>query len=433
MAPRAEDAVHGLGPEPRHPQQHLARGPVHVQGKVLAVRERPGELRVHVEVEVARWRDARDLVHLEAVEPHQPVGLVEPVFPHQGRLHQRQHARRIRDRRECRVIHALQSVARIKPRGRRQDRRVVGAVRPHDHLRRLPCRRELRRALARVAAVPTRLAREVDAAHRGADRLGPFFRRQRADRFVLRQLDVDRQPVGVKPRLIEQFGRGVGDRLEVDVALEPVVQPQRLCDPHHVGHRGVGRADDAGRQEQPLDVVAAIELQRQAYDFLDAEPRPFDVRADAVHAIGAVEDAEVRHKDLQQRHAAPVGRVGVADARALGRADPARPRVALFRPAGSAGGVVFRRVRENRELALQGHASHDTQLICSLYVPQQWRAAMLLEGTGHKPVSVPALEVSTPEGRACPGGCERTRLRAGGRVPVRFERTGGWVEEPGPR
>ena len=64
---------------------------------------------------------------------------------------------------------------------------------------------------------------------------------------------------------------------------------------------------------------------------------------------------------------------------------------------------------------------------------RQCLTAALLKETGHKPVSGRPLDASTSEGRVRTGGCERTRLRAGGRVPVRFERTGGWVEEPGPR
>ena len=52
---------------------------------------------------------------------------------------------------------------------------------------------------------------------------------------------------------------------------------------------------------------------------------------------------------------------------------------------------------------------------------------VLLKETGHKPVSVRSLEASTPEGRGRPGGCERTRQGAGGRVPVCFAQTGGFI------
>ena len=63
---------------------------------------------------------------------------------------------------------------------------------------------------------------------------------------------------------------------------------------------------------------------------------------------------------------------------------------------------------------------------------RQCLTAALLKETGHKPVSGRPLDASTSEGRVRTGGCERTRLRAGGRVPVRFERTGGCIEGPEP-
>jgi len=95
----------------------------------------------------------------------------------------------------------------------------------------------------------------------------------------------------------------------------------------------VGRLDDAGREEQALDVVALVELHREGHDLLDGEFRPGDVGRAPVDAIGAVEQAVVRQQDFQERDAAPVRRVGVADARPRGRAEFALARRAL----GSAG------------------------------------------------------------------------------------------------
>src|SRR3712207_6933313 len=44
----------------------------------------------------------------------------------------------------------------------------------------------------------------------------------------------------------------------------------------------VGRADDAGRQEQPLDVVALVELESERHALGDAKARPLHVRRAAV-------------------------------------------------------------------------------------------------------------------------------------------------------
>ena len=52
----------------------------------------------------------------------------------------------------------------------------------------------------------------------------------------------------------------------------------------------------------------------------------------------------------------------------------------------------------------------------------------MLKETAFKAVSGQFIEASTPDGRVSTGGRERTRQGAGGRVPVRFERTGGCIE-----
>src|SRR5690606_228175 len=81
------------------------------------------------------------------------------------------------------------------------------------------------------------------------------------------------------------------------------------------------------------------------------------VAAGPVDAVGAVVDAEVRQQDLEQRYAAAVGRIRVADAHALGAADALRAaRVATPCTAGGAGGVVLGRVSEDRQLVGQLHA-----------------------------------------------------------------------------
>ena len=49
-------------------------------GKASAVAQRPGELRIDVEIEHAVRQARGDLVGREAIEAEQPVGLIEPVF-----------------------------------------------------------------------------------------------------------------------------------------------------------------------------------------------------------------------------------------------------------------------------------------------------------------------------------------------------------------
>src|SRR5690606_657978 len=100
------------------------------------------------------------------------------------------------------------------------------------------------------------------------------------------------------------------------------------------GHGLIRRADDAGGQEQTFYIVAAIEFEGERDDLLHGEPRPLDIAGYPVDAIGAVEDAEVGHEDLQQRDAAPIRSIGVADAASARRADAALAGIAFLPAAG---------------------------------------------------------------------------------------------------
>ena len=113
-------------------------------------------------------------------------------------------------------------------------------------------------------------------------------------------------------------------------------------------------------------VVEVARVLREEHDFRgyihlktipDASPelmeRAGHVAAHAVHAVQAVVLAEVGEQNFQQRDAAPIGRVAVADAHALGgpHAPPAH-RVAWCRSAGRARGVVFGGVGQDGKFGL---------------------------------------------------------------------------------
>ena len=318
--------------------------------------ERPGELRVDIEVEHATL--AADLRHLEAVEAQQPVGLVEPVLAHQGRSGRRQLAARIGDRAEGGVIDPLQPVGAIEIGGEIEDRAVGRCVGADDHLRALAGRREAARML-QVLFRFRLVELQPQPAHGAADRRNALFRRQRRQPLLGRQLDIDRQPIGIEPRLGDQRLARLGNRLQVDVALEAVLDPQRPRHRHHLLHRVVGIADDAGGEEQAFDIVAAVEIERQLDDFRDGEAGARHVGRGAVDAIEAVEIAGIGQEHLQERDAAAVRRIGMADAHALGRADAlAGGRVPGIGAARGAGRVILRRIRQNSELFQQFHRRH---------------------------------------------------------------------------
>ena len=96
---------------------------------------------------------------------------------------------------------------------------------------------------------------------------------------------------------------------------------QGLCDCDELLHRVIGRLDDPRREEQPLDVVAFVEVQSERDHLFRREPGATDVRGDAIDAEDAVIGAEVGQQDFEQRNAASIRCVGVADSRAVGVAD----------------------------------------------------------------------------------------------------------------
>ena len=145
---RLQDARDGLDAQARHAQQHFACGGIHIDRKLPPVRNRPGELRVHVERQHASRGIGHDFVVRKAVKADQPVGLVEPVFAYQRRLAQRQAGGCIGDRTEGRVVDAAQLVGAVERGGGLQNRAVAGGVSADDHLRALAAGRKPRWARA---------------------------------------------------------------------------------------------------------------------------------------------------------------------------------------------------------------------------------------------------------------------------------------------
>ena len=328
--------------------------------------QRPGQLGVDVEVQHAAGRVGRDLLHLECVEAQQPVGLVQPMLALQRRRDRRQCLGRVRDRTEGGVIDPAHAVVAVQAIRREQDVAVVGPVRADDHLRALAGGREARRArladgrgdagIGRLARLLRLLDAPAQLAHRAADAGLRLLRGEPLQPALGRQFHVDRQPVGVSPGGRQQLRRCVRDGLEVDVAGEGVVFAQAARDLHQLLHRVVAVADDPAGQEQPLDVVALVEIEGEPHHLLGREARARHVARDAIDAVRAVEHAEVGEQDLQQRHAAAIGRVAVADAHALGAADAAGlAGIALVGAAGRAGGVVLGGVGQDGQLGADVH------------------------------------------------------------------------------
>ena len=202
--------------------------------------------------------------------------------------------------------------------------------------------------------------RRLHVAHRAFNPVDRLFGRETLQAGCGRQLDIDRHAVGVAAGRGDQFRVGIRDRLEVDIAAKAVILAQGPRDLDQLLHRVIRAADDARGEEQPLDVVALVEGQREIDDLLRGEAGAANVRTLAVDAIMAVENAAVGQQDLEQRNAATIGRISVANAHAFGRSDARRfaRRAAFGSARRRARRIIFRRVGENFKLLTDIELGH---------------------------------------------------------------------------
>ncbi len=143
----------------------------------------------------------------------------------------------------------------------------------------------------------------------------------------------------------------------MDVAAEVMILAQALRHPHDLFHGVVGAADNAGREKQTLDIIAAIEVERQFDGFLDRKSCPLHVRGGAIDAVKAIVVAGIGEQDFQERNAASVRRIGMTNSHpGIGRSHAfAVAAVPRFGSTGGAGGVVLGGIRQNGQFLLHIH------------------------------------------------------------------------------
>ena len=138
--------------------------------------------------------------------------------------------------------------------------------------------------------------------------------------------------------------------------MESVIHAQHPRDTNDLFHRVVRAPEDAGAEEQSLDVVAPVEVEREADDFLGSEAGAPHVARPAVDAVQAIVLAEVREEDLEQADTAAVRRVAVTDPHPLRGSDPrAVSALSTLRAGAGARRIVLRRVGQHGQLVLDIH------------------------------------------------------------------------------
>ena len=142
----------------------------------------------------------------------------------------------------------------------------------------------------------------------------------------------------------------------MDIPVEAVLLPQDAQRLDHQLHRAVGRTQHRARQKQALDIVAAVKADRQLCQLPRGKGSPRPVIGAAVDAVAAVIAADIRVQHLQKRHAAPIRRKGMADARRCAAAQTAVPSRASH-AAGGAGHIIFGAVCQYLKLFRKVHSA----------------------------------------------------------------------------
>src|SRR5450432_3647806 len=104
-----------------------------------------------------------------------------------------------------------------------------------------------------------------------------------------------------------------GNRFKVNVAIEFVFLAQAARYGDELLHGVVGALNDSGAEEQTFNVIPAVKIQGQGNHFLGSEARAARVAGNAIHAEDAVVHTIIGEQNFQQRDAAAVGSVTVAD------------------------------------------------------------------------------------------------------------------------
>ena len=262
-------------------------------------------------------------VRIEAVIAQKPIRLIESVLAQKRRFSCLCGQKRILDDRDIRRIeHALELVFFIERRGERHYL-IVAVGRCADYqLRALTAGGETRRVL-----ISDKLRRALfylicNKPHRAEYRLLCFVRRESLQAVVRRQLDIDAHSVREHAETGYQRVIRARDRLGVDISAEPVFFAQDAQSLNHTLAGIIGTADDGGREEKPLDIIAAIKIHRQLRELTRRKGRAADIVGDAVDAIFAVKNAGIAHENFQQRYKSAVRREAVAYAARGGVAYP---------------------------------------------------------------------------------------------------------------
>ena len=196
---------------------------------------------------------------LKAVKAHQPIGLIQPVLPQQGRLGvQGGQLGVLHHRHVGREEHPLELIAPVKRLGQEQYVPVALRGGPNDHLGALPRRGEAGGVAVQRQLVPAAQNAPLNLPHGPQDGQAALVRSQGGQAALRGQFDVHAEPVGQHPHLGDKRRVRPRNGLGVDVAPKGVLPAQQAQGLQHQLAGAVRRAPHRAGQKQPLDVVAPV-------------------------------------------------------------------------------------------------------------------------------------------------------------------------------
>jgi|GEM_PF-3162467 len=176
---------------------------------------------------------------------------------------------------------------------------VLGGVRADNHLSALARGCKIAGGATTVRTLSAFVQLYPNSRHRAPNAARLFLRRQCRKATVSCQLDIDRKTIGIATGRLQQLGRGLRNRLEVDVAAKVVDLTQAPGYLDNLLHRVVRSLNDPGGQKQAFNVVTFIKSQNQINQLIYIEACSRHVTGRTIDAVKTVISAKIGEQNLE--------------------------------------------------------------------------------------------------------------------------------------
>ena len=307
MPARLHDRPRGPGADAGHAQEHLERRPGDVERKALGMGQRPRRLRIVLEREVAVGAE-RQLVEAEPVLAQQMLGLVKTGLA--GGRRRGEVLEGCADHRlEGAEVGVVQQALALEPGDEAEHLAIALAGGADDELRGRAAARPRSALLARLAIEATG---QLELGQQIAGEI--LLPGEPADVVVGGPLEIDGHAGGQSHRRLDLRRLGARQQLHVDVALKALAPPEQLEGGQHAVGGARRPARHAGREEEALGQVLALDLHERGRDLFGTDGGARDVATAERRAVAAGQRAGVGLHDAHEVDRAAAGDARLRDA-----------------------------------------------------------------------------------------------------------------------